>query len=301
VTVGPASTQAPRATIPRRLARALHGRRRLQVGLLLAGPLGWLVVIYLGSLVVLLAAAFWRIDELSGAVHHGFSLANLRSIGSEHLYRAVTLRTVLTAASVTVADAVVAFPVAFYMAKVASKRTRNVVAVSILLPLWASYLVKVYAWRNMLGASGFLQWAFGPVGWDGPGFGLTATWLVLSYLWLPYMVLPIYAGLERIPDTLVEASADLGGRSFVTFRRVILPLAWPAVAAGSIFTFSLSLGDYIAVSLVGAKTQFLGNVVYSDVTNAGLLPLGAALSLVPIAIMVAYLLAARRSGAFEAI
>jgi putative spermidine/putrescine transport system permease protein len=204
------------------------------------------------------------------------------------------------AAIVTLTCALLAFPIAYYMARVASPRVRNMMVVAVLVPLWAAYLVKVFAWRTILQGNGLLDWVLEPFGLKGPGLREIAnSWLVLSYLWLPYMILPLYAGLERIPNSLLEASADLGGRSFTTFRRVILPLAFPAVVAGSIFTFSLTLGDYITPSLV-SNTKFIGNVIY-DNSSLGNLPLAAAFSLVPIAIMIVYLLVARRLGAFESL
>ena len=210
------------------------------------------------------------------------------------------LRTVLIAALVTITDAILAFPIAFYMAKVATPRTRALLVVAVLMPLWSSYLVKVYTWRIMLSNEGMVNWALDPLGLEGPGFGNLATWLVFSYLWLPFMILPIYAGLERIPNSLIDASSDLGGGSWMTFRRVILPLALPALVAGSIFTFSLTLGDYITPTLV-SSTQFIGNVVYANVGIANNLPLAAAFATVPVLIMIVYLLIARRMGAFESL
>ena len=284
----------------RRSADLLHGRRGVQASLLLAGPLAWLVVAYLGSLAVLFIAAFWSLDDFSGQVVHSYSLDNFRTLWEGKVYREIVLRTVGVAAAVTVTDAILAFPIAFFMAKVAAPRTRNVLAVAVLMPLWASYLVKVYAWRTILNEDGIFNWALQPFGLHGPGYGIVATWLVFSYLWLPYMILPIYAGLERIPDSLLEASADLGGRSLRTFRRVTLPLAFPAVVAGSIFTFSLTLGDYIAPQLVSSK-QFIGNVVFANVGVANNLPLAAAFATVPVMVMILYLLVARRLHAFEAL
>ena len=186
------------------------------------------------------------------------------------------------------------------MAKVATRRTRALLAVAILMPLWASYLVKVYSWRIILAEDGILNWVLDPFGLKGPGFGIVATWLVFSYLWLPYMILPIYAGMERIPDSMLDAAGDLGARPGKTFRHVVLPLAMPAVVAGSIFTFSLTLGDYITPSLV-SSSQFIGNVVYANVGVANNLPLAAAFATVPVAIMVVYLLVARRLGAFDSL
>jgi putative spermidine/putrescine transport system permease protein len=293
-----ADTSPRRRSAGRRAADLLNGKRRTQVGLLLAGPLGWLVVAYLGSLVVLFVAAFWQLDDFSGQIVHSYSLANFQTLWQGHVYREIVLRTVGVAAAVTVTDALLAFPIAFYMAKVATPRARGLLTVAILMPLWASYLVKVYAWRTILNEDGVLNWALSPLGIKGPGYGIVATWLVFSYLWLPYMVLPIYAGLERIPNSLLDASGDLGGKPGTTFRRVVLPMAFPAVAAGSIFTFSLTLGDYITPQLVSSK-QFIGNVVFSNVGVANNLPLAAAFATIPVFVMVAYLLIARRLGAFE--
>jgi putative spermidine/putrescine transport system permease protein len=282
-------------------AGTLYRRPRLQLSLLLAGPVGWLVVAYLGSLAVLFVAAFWKLDEFSGLVVHDVSLDNFRTLAEGKVYRDIVLRTAGIAAAVTVTDALLAFPIAYYMAKVARRRTRALLVVSVLMPLWASYLVKVYAWRIILAEDGILNWVLNPFGLSGPGFGLVATWIVFSYLWLPFMILPIYAGLERIPESLLEASGDLGGRPGMTFRRVVLPLALPAVVAGSIFTFSLTLGDYIAPQIVSGGQQFIGNVVYANVGVANNLPLAAAFATVPVVIMIAYLLLARRLGAFEAL
>ncbi len=280
----------------RRLAGLFHGRKRLQVGALLAGPIGWLVVGYLGSLAVLLITSFWSVNPLSGEVVKGFSLDNFKTLVEEPVYGTIAWRTIRTAALVTLTDAVLAFPIAFYMAKVATRRGKAILVVGILLPLWSSYLVKVYAWRTMLSADGIVNWALSPFGLHGPGYGNTAVWLVMSYLWLPYMILPIYAGLERIPDSLISASEDLGAPPFTTFRRVIFPLAFPAVVAGSIFTFALTLGDYITPRLV-SNDQFIGNVIYDNISNNQ--PFAAAFAVVPIVVMIAYLLVARRLGAFE--
>jgi putative spermidine/putrescine transport system permease protein len=278
----------------------LHRRPRLQLSLLLAGPLGWLVIAYLGSLAVLFIAAFWHLDSFSGALVKDYSLDNFRTLWEGDVYRTIALRTVGIAAAVTITDALLAFPIAFYMAKVAAPRTRALLAVAILMPLWASYLVKVYSWRIILAEDGILNWALEPFGIKGPGFGVVATWLVFSYLWLPYMILPVYAGMERIPDSLLDAAGDLGARPGKTFRHVVLPLALPAVVAGSIFTFSLTLGDYITPTLV-SSTQFIGNVVYANVGVANNLPLAAAFATVPVLIMVVYLLLARRLGAFDSL
>jgi putative spermidine/putrescine transport system permease protein len=278
----------------------MAARRRLQVGLLLSGPLGWLGVAYLGSLAVLFVAAFWHLDDFSGKVVHGYSLDNFRTLLDTPVYRTIVLRTVGIAALVTITDIVLALPLAFYMAKIASRRVRGILVVAVLMPLWASYLVKVYAWRTMLANDGIINWALHPFGLGGPGYGFVATWIVFSYLWLPYMILPVYAGFERISNSLVDASGDLGGRPGTTFARVVAPLVMPAVVAGSIFTFSLTLGDYITPQLV-SSSQFIGNVVYANVGVANNLPLAAAFATVPVVVMVLYLLVARRLGAFESL
>ena len=291
---------AARKPVGRRLAGFLWRRPRLGVGLLLSGPVGWLVVAYLGSLAILFAASLWRLDTFTGEIVQDPGFQNFRTLAEGEVYRTIVQRTVLIAAAVTLTDILLAFPIAFYMAKVASPRVRGLLVVAVLMPLWSSYLVKVYAWRIMLSEEGILNWTLGPVGLSGPGFGNVATWLVFSYLWLPFMIIPIYAGLERIPDSMLNASGDLGAGAWMTFRWVVLPLAFPAVVAGSIFTFSLTLGDYITPTLV-SSTQFIGNVVYANVGVANNLPLAAAFATVPVAIMLVYLLVARRLGAFESL
>ena len=280
----------------RRLAGLFHGRPRLQAGTLLAAPLGWLVIGYLGSLVVLLISSFWLLGELSGHIE-GTTLEHFDRIYTEGVYRAISLRTIGVAAAVTVTDALLAFPIAFYMAKFARPRLKSVMVVAVLMPLWSAYLVKVYAWRTILSEDGALNWVLNPLGLHGPDYGLFAVYLVMSYIWLPYMIIPIYAGLERIPDTLLSASSDLGAPPGHTFRRVVMPLAFPAIVAGSIFTFSLTLGDFITPELVGGSTQFIGSVVYDNFASN--LPLAAAFTTVPILVMTIYLLTARRLGAFE--
>jgi len=285
-------------SVGRRLAGLFHGRPGLQVSSLLAAPVGWLVIGYLGSLAILLIAAFWSVSPVSGELQKALSFENFETLFNEPVYRTIVGRTVLIAALVTVTDAILAFPIAFYMAKVASRRTKAILVIAVLVPLWSSYLVKVLSWRNMLGGGGLIDWALEPFGLSSPGLqGNTSVWLVMSYLWLPYMILPIFAGLERIPNSLISASEDLGAKPFTTFRRVILPLAFPAVVAGSIFTFALTLGDYITPKLV-SNNQFIGNVVYNNILSDNL-PFAAALALVPIVIMVGYLLVARKLGAFE--
>jgi putative spermidine/putrescine transport system permease protein len=298
------ATQRTRAgSVIGRLARALRGRRWLQLSLLLAAPVGWLVVAYLGALAVMLFNGLWRFDLGAQVVIKELSLSNFKELFQAEVYRTITLRTVGMAAVVTLTTAVLAFPIAFTMAKVAGPRARRFLLVAVLLPLWASYVVKVYAWRTILAEEGVLNWMLSPFGVRGPGTGgsgLIGIWLTLTYLWLPYMILPIYAGLERISDSLIDASSDLGASPFTTFRRVILPLALPAVVAGSIFTFSLTLGDYITPRLV-SSSQFIGNVIYDNLGTAGNLPFAAAYAAFPMVIMIVYLLVARRLGAFESL
>jgi putative spermidine/putrescine transport system permease protein len=286
----------PRRSAGRRLADLFHGRPRLQVGTLLSGPIAWLVVGYLGSLAILLVTALWQLGELSGEIERSVTLENYKAIVEEPVYREIAGRTILVAALVTLTDAVLAFPIAFYMAKLASRRMRSVLVVAVLMPLWSGYLVKVYTWRTIMSGDGALDWMLEPIGLGAPTGDLVRIWLVMSYMWLPFMILPIYAGLERISDSVLSASEDLGAPPTHTFRRVILPLVFPAVIAGSIFTFSLTLGDFITPLLV-SKTQLIGNVVYANFSNN--LPLAAAFAAVPIVIMLVYLLIARRLGAFE--
>jgi putative spermidine/putrescine transport system permease protein len=288
---------AERRSVGRRLADLLYGHPRVQVGTLLSGPIAWLVIGYLGSLVVLLIASFWGVSAISGELQKSFTLDNYKELLDQSVYKDVAVRTVGIAAAATVTDALLAFPIAFYMAKVASPRAKGLLVVAILMPLWSFYLVKVYAWQTMLASDGVINWALDPIGLSGPGYGSTAVWLVESYLWLPYMILPVYAGLERIPNSMISASEDLGANPWRTFRNVVFPLAFPAIVAGSIFTFSLTLGDYITPTLVSPDTQFIGNVIFSQHTNN--LPLASAFAVVPIIVMVAYLVIARRLGAFE--
>ncbi|MGW5449792.1 ABC transporter permease [Streptomyces asiaticus] len=289
----------PTAGCVRRFAGTLHRRPRLQLSLLLSAPLAWLVLAYLGSLAALFMSAFWTTDSFTSSVVKVWNTDNFTALFTTDVYRQVALRSIGVALVVTVLCAVIAFPVAFYTARIARPRWRPLLVVAILTPLWASYLVKAYAWRLMLAEGGLLDWLLAPLGLHGPGYGLTATVLVLTYLWLPYMILPIHAGLEQLPASLLDASADLGARTGRTFRLVVLPMILPSIAAGSIFTFSLSLGDYIAVQIVGGKTQLIGNLIYSNITLD--LPLAAALGTVPVVIIVFYLLAVRRTGALSSL
>ena len=270
-------------------------RSRLSLALLLVPPLAWLVVAYLGSLAVLLVSSFWSTDTFTGAVVRTYTSDNVLRVLTEPVFRTATLRTVGIALAVTVICMALAVPLALYMAKIASPRVRLALVVAVTTPLWASYLVKAYAWRMMLSPEGPLTWLAGYT----PGYGVIATVLTLAYLWLPYMVIPVFAAFERVPNALIDASADLGASDLTTLRTVVAPLVFPGIAAGSIFTFSLSLGDYIAVTIVGGKTQMLGNIIYGQLVTANNQPLAAALSLIPLVAIVGYLLAMRRTGALE--
>jgi putative spermidine/putrescine transport system permease protein len=291
----------PTASAPfgarRRISAFFYRHRWLKLLGLLIPPLGWLIVVYLAALVVLLATAFWQQDELSGQIIHTFTWDNVRTVKDDPTLHAVTRQTVQMAVLVTITDILLAFPLAYYMARLASRQVRALLFVGVLMPLWSSYLIKAYTWRLMTGDAGTINWALAKVDL-GPlhiAFSTTA-------MWLPYMVLPIYAALERIPGSLIEASGDLGGRSWRTLRSVIMPLALPGIAAGSIFTFSLTLGDYIMVDLVGGnKTDFLGSVIFRYQGIANDLPLAAAIALVPVAVITIYLLLVRQLGAFEAL
>jgi putative spermidine/putrescine transport system permease protein len=289
-------TTAPAA---HRASAFLHRHVRVRLALLLSAPLAWLGAVYVIALALLLVTAFWTTDSFTGEVRIEWNLDNIVTVLTGGLYRAVTLRTVGVALLVTLIDVALALPIAFFMAKVASPRLQRILVIAVLTPLWASYLVKVYAWRTVLSGDGVLSWLLTPTGAPGPGYGLPAVVITLSYLWLPFVILPIYAGLERVPDSLMEASADLGASAWTTLRTVVLPLIMPAVIAGSIFSFSLSLGDYITANLVGGTTQMLGNLIYTNVGAASNLPLAAAVALIPIAIIFVYLAAVRRTGALN--
>lgn len=269
--------------------------QRVRLAFLLVPPLAWLIVAYLGSLAVLLLSAFWSTDTFTGAVVRSYTSDNIVRVLTDAVFRTATLRTIGIALTVTAICIVLAVPLALYMAKVASPRVRLALVVAVTTPLWASYLVKAYAWRMLLSPEGPLHWMAGYT----PGYGLIATTLTLAYLWLPYMVIPVFAAFERVPDALIDASSDLGASDTTTLRTVVAPLVFPGIAAGSIFTFSLSMGDYIAVTIVGGKTQMLGNIIYGQLVTANNQPLAAALSLIPLTAIVLYLLAMRRTGALE--
>ena len=272
--------------------------------LLLIPPLGWYLIVYIASLALLLVTAFWAIDVFTTQIVQVWNLDNFQTIVSEPTYRVIIQRTLVLAVLVTLTDAALALPFAYFMARVASRRTQTILFAAVLLPLWASYLARVYAWILILNHNGVLNWSFQSVGLPAPNIGYTNTamWLVFSYIWLPFMIVPTYAALERVPDSLLEAAADLGANRWRALRDVVLPLALPGVIAGSIFTFSLTLGDYITPTLIGgAGSSFVGNVIFNYIGVANNLPFAAALATVPIAIMAIYLFIAGKLGAFDAL
>jgi len=299
-----------------RLSNLLFQRPRLLLLVLLGPPLAWLGIIYLGSLFALLAQSFFSVDEFSGVVVREFSVATWREFLGSPANWDIVLRTVLMAEAVTIACALIAFPVAYYMVRFAGMRLKALLYLGVMLPLWSSYLVRVYAWKLILAKEGILNWFATRLHLDwlleavlatpvigGPSLSTSylGTFLVFTYIWLPFMILPVIAALERVPNSVIEASSDLGARPGETFRRVILPLAFPGVVAGSIFTFSLTLGDYIIPGIIGQSTPFLGQAVYAHQGVAGNIPMAAAFTVVPITLMAAYLMVARRLGAFDAL
>jgi len=298
-----------------RISTALYLHPKLLLTLLLAPPLLWLGVIYLGSLFALLLQSFFYVDEFSGNIVREFSLATYAQLFSR-ANADIFLRTTVMAAAVTVAAALIAFPIAYYMVRYASMRMKALLYLAVMLPLWSSYLVRVYAWKLILAKEGIVTWFAAQLHltWmldavlsipviGGPSLSISyiGSFLVFLYIWLPFMILPIVAALERVPASLTEASADLGATPKQTLRKVILPLAFPGVVAGSIFTFSLTLGDYIIPGIIGNSRPFIGQAVYQFQGTAGNIPLAAAFTVVPILIMALYLTAARRLGAFDAL
>jgi putative spermidine/putrescine transport system permease protein len=291
-------------TLRRRASVVLHRRPWLRATLLLTPPTAWFVVFYLAALVALFVSAFWQVDDFTGKVVHQWTFDNFHTLLTEPTYRTIALRTIGIAAAVTVTDALLALPFAYYAARVAGKRSSSLLFVAVLLPLWSSYLVRVYAWRLILAKDGVLNWALDQVGLGSlnVAYSNVAMWIVFSYIWLPFMIMPVWAAIERVPESLLEASADMGAKGWQTFRRVTFPLVLPGLAAGSIFTFSLTLGDFITPTLVGgAGSDFIGNVVYRSVGIANDVPFAAAFAVVPVIVMTVYLLFARRLGAFEAL
>ena len=308
-------TVLPRAPLRRRLSNLLYGRSGLLLGILLGPPLIWLGLIYAGSLLMLLSNSFFGLDEFSGQIRHEFTWQNFIDLARPE-NRDVILRTVAMSLLVTLACALIAFPIAYYMARYTRGRQRAFFYIAIMLPLWSSYLVRVYAWKLILAKEGAVNWLVGQLGLDGVlqallslpeiggpslSFSRIGTFIVFVYVWLPFMILPIQAAVERIPLSLIEASADLGATPGQTFRTLLLPLALPGVVAGSIFTFSLTLGDYIIPGIIGNSTLYIGQVVYMQQGTAGNLPFAAAFSLVPILIIAVYLMVAKRLGAFDAL
>ena len=276
----------------------LNRRAGFRAATLLTLPLLWLVVIYIGSLFALFITSVWKIDTFTSKIIRQFTLENFIDVFTDRAYFNVTIRTLFVAICVTVICAVIAIPMAFFIARIAKEKSRPVLIALLITPLWASYLVKIYAWRTMFyPESGFINWLISPLGGSSPGFGIFAVIIGLTYLWLPYMILPIYAGMEKLPSSLLDASSDLGAKSGRTFFSVILPITWPAIIAGSIFTFSLSMGDYITVQILGGTFQMLGNVVYQNFSLN--LPFAAAVALIPVIIMMIYLTSIRKSGALD--
>src|SRR5438309_3567040 len=288
-----------------RLSAAFWRHPWVKGSALLSPPVLAYLLFYIGALAVLFISAFWTVDSFTGKLVHQWTLANFKTVfsTSDPTYLRIAARTIGIAAAVTVTDAVLAFPLAYYMARLATPRRRALLFVLVLLPLWSSYLVRIYAWRLILSNDGVLNWVLGGVGLHaGIAYTNWAMWIVFSYVWLPFMVLPVYAALERIPDSYLEASGDLGAGAWRTFRGVVLPSALPGVIAGSIFTFSLTLGDYVTPLLVGgAGSSFIGNVVYQNIGINANIPFAAAFATVPLIVMGIYLLIARRLGAFEAL
>ena len=305
-----------RAAWPRRLVTFFYLRPGLSLAVLLGPPFLWLVVVYLGSLLMLLLQSFFHLDTFSGKVLPQLTLATYADLLSQAENYSIVLRTAGMAAAVTAAAALVAFPLAYYMARYASPRGRALLVLAVLLPLWSNYLVRVYAWKILLAKEGILGWFIHLLGLDfalngllqlpvvgGPSLSnsFIGVFLVFLYVWLPYMILPIQAALERVPRSLLEASGDLGGKPLDTFRHVVLPLIFPGIVAGSIFTFSLTLGDYIIPEAFGNSSFFIGRAVNVYQGTSGNVPLAAAFTVVPILIMAVYLTLARRLGAFDAL
>jgi putative spermidine/putrescine transport system permease protein len=297
------------------LSDALWRRPGLLLFLMLLPPVLWLGVVYLGSLFALLLQSFFSIDEFSGLINREFTLKTYGELLLPSNLD-IIVRTVTMAAAVTIASAIIAFPIAYYAARYARGKWKALFYLGVMLPLWSSYLVKVYAWKLILAKEGIFTWLLGKlhltwlldawlslpvVGGNSLSISATGTFIVFVYVWLPFMILPIQASLERVPGNLIEASADLGASPGQTFRNVLFPLALPGIVAGSIFTFSLTLGDYIIPQIIGNSQFFIGQAVYSLQGTAGNIPLAAAFTIVPIVVMGVYLWAAKRMGAFDAL
>ena len=283
----------------RPISSYLFKRSKVRLIALLALPMFWIVGVYIVSLFLLLITAFWFVDPFTSLVRPGFTLENFISIFTVQAYLATSLRTLLIALAVTALCILFAIPLGIYMAKIARPWVRNLLAVAITLPLWAGYLVKLIAMRLVFSEQGFFNWAMAPLGIRGPGFSIPIVILTLTYLWFPYMALPVFTAIRQIPTNLFDASSDLGAKGFFTIYRVVLPLIVPAIIAGSVFTFSLSLGDYLAARFTGGKTQMIGSIIASNINLNP--PVAAAFSMVPIAFVVIYLVVARRTGSLERI
>lgn len=267
-------------------------------------PGAWLVAFYLAALVALFICALWQVDSLSGQIVHEWTFDNIKLLFEEPVYRTIALRTIGMAIAVTITDCLLALPLAIFMAFIAPPRWRSVLLMLVLIPLWSSLLARIYAWRLILANDGILNWIMQAFGIEGMsiGYSTTAVWLVSSYIWLPFVVLPLVTALERVPASLLQASSDLGANGWRGFWRVAFPLAFPGLAAGSISSFSLTLGDFVTPMLVGgAGSDFIGNAIYTSVGVANNLPFAAAFALVPLAVAALYLFAMKRLGAFEAL
>jgi putative spermidine/putrescine transport system permease protein len=292
---GPATAPALRGPVARPGSRLLHRMVWLRLSLLLSAPLAWMLLVYVVALAALLITSLWSVDSLTSEIDRTWTFDNFRTLLDNEVYRTVTLRTLGVALAVTVIDVAIALPIAFYMAKIASPRVRRMLVVAVLTPLWASYLVKVFSWRVVLSEGGLADWT----GLGSPGYGLGAVIITQAYIWLPYVILPIFASLERVPDSLLEAAGDLGAPSGLVLCSIVFPLLVPGIVAGAIFSFSLTMGDYITVNIVGGANQMLGNLVYINAGAANNLPLAAAIAMIPIVVMLVLLTAIRRTGALD--
>ncbi|MGZ4153900.1 MAG: ABC transporter permease [Actinomycetota bacterium] len=292
---------APEPKLARRISAALFRHPRAKLAVMLSPPLGWLAIVYLVTLALLLATSFWRLNVLTSQIEHVWGLENYKTLWDQSVYRTIVIRTVGMAAAVTITDLALAFPISYFMARLATPRLRAILTLAIVLPLWSNYLVRMFSWKIMTAGGGPVESFLSLLGiHKSIAYSNWAVWLTFCYLWLPFAILPVFAAFERVPGSLLEASSDLGGRGWMTFRRVIVPLLLPGMVAASIFTFSLTLGDYITPITVG-NGYFIGNAIYNYVGTANNLPLAAAFAVVPIAVMAMYLMIAKRLGAFEAL
>jgi putative spermidine/putrescine transport system permease protein len=285
-----------------RISAALFRHPKGRLVLIILAPIAWMVLVYLISLILLLATSFWKLDPLTSTIQRDWGLQNYHTIITSSTYTTITIRTVTMALAVTAADLLFAFPIAFFAARMATPRIRGLITLLVVIPLWANYLIRVFAWKTLLSGGGPVDALLSAIGLGDVSLASTrwAVWITFCYLWLPFAILPIYASLERVPASFLEASSDLGAHAGVTFRKVVFPLAIPGIVAGSIFTFSLTLGDYLTPTLVG-KELFLGNAISSLTGTANNKPLAAAIAVIPIVIVVIYLSLAKRTGAFEAL